>query len=380
MAAAVAFWHTSEMVRFGQSRGPLPVYRAGMRLLLCVLGLVVVWSGAVLAAQDEPKPQDGPIHTLHVYTNLMQIPTLVLGPNRERIKTPIAESRFSVSIDSGPWFRATHVRPEGGDPISLSILLDVSGDTTELMPKIGDAIASLAPLSLHPKDHVSIYALDCSLVQSLDDMPAENGGLKVAVDEALQSWTIRRQNKHEPDCQQSGHLWDALVHITGELQKLPGRRVILAVTDGRDKGSQQKWNELRAFAQTAGVAIFGLKYRQAGPLLLPQRYEDIFNSVCELSGGMVLITDGIFVPQQLERFTEMLRERYIVEVPRPANSTPGEHGILVKVAKDDNDFVRSAGITVPIPDAALLADPTTVPSDPSRTPELGTRKVMTKPQ
>jgi hypothetical protein len=29
--------------------------------------------------------------------------------------------------------------------------------------------------------------------------------------------------------------------------------------------------------------------------------------------------------------------------------------------------------------AALLADPTTVPSDPSRTPEQGTRKPMTKP-
>jgi hypothetical protein len=95
---------------------------------------------------------------------------------------------------------------------------------------------------------------------------------------------------------------------------------------------------------------------------------------------MVLMTDGTFLSQELKRFTEMLRERYIVEFPRPANSTPGEHGILVKIAKSGDEFITSAGITVPVPDAGLLADPTTVPSDPSRTPELGTRKIVTKPQ
>jgi hypothetical protein len=40
---------------------------------------------------------------------LIQIPTLVLGPNRERLKKPIAEKRFSVRIGNESWFRATHV-------------------------------------------------------------------------------------------------------------------------------------------------------------------------------------------------------------------------------------------------------------------------------
>jgi hypothetical protein len=51
--------------------------------------------------------------------------------------------------------------------------------------------------------------------------------------------------------------------------------------------------------------------------------------------------------------------------------------MVVKVAKGEEDFIRSAGISVPLPDAAVLADPTTVQSDPSLTPELGTRKVVT---
>jgi hypothetical protein len=42
-------------------------------------------------------------------------------------------------------------------------------------------------------------------------------------------------------------------------------------------------------------------------------------------------------------------------------------------------FIRPAGISVPVVDPAVLADPTTVPSDPSSTPELGKRRVLTPP-
>jgi hypothetical protein len=35
---------------------------------------------------------------------------------------------------------------------------------------------------------------------------------------------------------------------------------------------------------------------------------------------------------------------------------------------------------LPIPDAALMADPTTIQSGPALAPEQGTRKVLNKPQ
>jgi len=371
------------MARFGGLGLRCWLVAWGTRVGLCALGLGVVWSGAVLSAQDA-APQDGPIHTLHVYANLIQIPTLVLGANRERLKKPIAESRFSVSIDSGRWFRATHVRQEGEDPISLSILLDVSGEEAKLMPKIADAIANLWPLSLHPKDHVSIYALDCSLVRSLNDQPAETGQLKRSVDSALEPWMIRRQEKPKQNCKQKVHLWDALTYLTGELYKLPGRRVILALSTGDDEGSDRTWNEVRTYAQATGVAVFGMTYvpayaNNSSSAVLRRSSEDPFHSLCELSGGMVFLTDARSLADTLRLFTTTVRERYIVEFPRPANATSGEHSMEVKVA-NSADFIRSAGISVPIPDAALLADPTTVPSDPTRTPELGTRKPLTTPQ
>jgi hypothetical protein len=93
---------------------------------------------------------------------------------------------------------------------------------------------------------------------------------------------------------------------------------------------------------------------------------------------MVLLSPPSSLDFTLQRFVTLVRERYIVEFPRPANATPGTHSQEVRIARS-KDFIRPAGISVPIPDASVLSDPTTVPSDPSLTPQLGMRRPMAKP-
>ncbi len=282
MAVVEWFWHTAVMAYLATRGVGCGLVSRGKRVLLCLVGLATVGRGALLTAQQEPTPNQEPIHTLHVYANLIQIPTLVLDANWKRLKAPIPESRFSVSIDSGPWFRATHVREEGDDAISLAILLDVGGDSSKLMPKIADAIGGLAPLGLHEKDHVSVYAMDCELVRSLNDVPAESARLKLGVDRALESWRTRQTTIPVPHCQQKLHLWDSLAFVVSELSKLSGRRVILVVSDGNDKGSRHPWNEVRAFAEAKGVAVFGVSYSPSestivsAPEVLRWRSEDPF--------------------------------------------------------------------------------------------------------
>jgi hypothetical protein len=192
----------------------------------------------------------------------------------------------------------------------------------------------------------------------------------------------RRGSKHAPDCEHPVHLWDALAFATHEISSLPGRRVILAVTEGNDRGSRYSWNVVRTYAQGEGVTIFGLSYAPDEPE--PFRfqklgYENPFTSVCELSGGMVLSANGKTVERELLRFVRLVRGRYIVEFPRPARSTGGPHRLIVSIDKS-NAFIRPAGLAVPLADPALLADPMTIPSDPSRTPELGTHRIPTTPQ
>ena len=164
-----------------------------VRIGLFGAGLVAGWGGVAIAAQDAGIP------TLHVYENLIQIPVLVLDPLGAPLE-PIDPRRFAISIDSGPRFRPKYVRLEEDDPISLSILLDARGPEDDLLPKIDAAIAGLAPLSLQARDQVSVYALDCTLIKTLDDAPAEQERLRRAVNSVLRSWTYRRENKHRSDC------------------------------------------------------------------------------------------------------------------------------------------------------------------------------------
>jgi VWFA-related protein len=355
--------------------------------LVCVIAAVGVEGAALLGQNSGPA-------TLNVYVNTVQIPVLVLGKNRQPVG-PIPTNRFSVSFDSGPWFSVTHARLEGDDPISLAILLDVSGNSMRLIGNVSDEIAGLAPNWLHPRDHVSVYSLDCDLMRSAHDLPAETASLKQAVDSALAAWRSRTSinstvtvppppQTYGNGCQQTIHLWDALVAATNQLRELPGRRVILVLTDGDDEGSRYTWKELLTdFAQTNGVAVFAVRTyaaarrvpkRSAG--FLPPEYDPLV-AVCESSGGMVFTADDPSLGKTLQRFTSILRQRYIVEFPRPYNASSGIHDMEVKIHKGAHYFIRPAGISVPLANPALARDPATVPPDSAHEPEMGTRKVLT---
>jgi hypothetical protein len=335
------------------------------RFWLCVLALAGLGVGG-LHAQDESVP------TLHAYTDLVQIPVLVLGSDRKPIP-PIAETRFFVSLDGGPRFRVHHARLEGDDQISLAVLLDLSEPDRNMMDQVDDALADLVPRSLHEKDHVSVYALDCHLTRSATDLPADSATLKSAVDVALQPWRTRGRIPPKGGCKNHWYLWDSVAAVTDAMRQQVGRRVILVITNGVDEGSKNSWNELRLFAQSSGVAIFGLTngaYPAVSFNFRPQPYQTAINAVCELSGGMVLTADGRNLEREMERFVELVRGRYIVEFPHPVSTTGGYHDMIITIEKS-NAFIRAAGIGLPLDDPAVLNDPSRVPSDPGRAPQLG---------
>jgi hypothetical protein len=313
----------------------------------------------------------GPL-TLHAYTNLVQIPTLVVGKDFKPVAR-IDERRFFVSLDGGRKLRVTHARLEGDDPISLTILLDLTQSNPDIIVSADQAIASLAPLSLHENDEVSIYALDCQLIHPTDQGATDAATLKRQVDLVLQQSQSRDPRDTKRRCQNPLYLWDSLASIVQSLSKRPGRRVILAVTDGVDRGSRNSWNALRFFAQTRSVAIFGL----VQPADLRNTQDEVpFNDVCQMSGGILLPTSAKDLGKELTWAVTLIRARYIVEFPRPV-STIGNYSLDITISTRHKAFIRPTGIEFPGDDPAILNDPTTVPSDLSRTPELGNRKILT---
>ncbi|WP_263382714.1 vWA domain-containing protein [Granulicella arctica] len=316
--------------------------------------------------------------TLHAYVDLVQIPVLVLTPQRKPMRS-FDPRKIVVSLNSGRPFAPSHVRLEGDDPLTVAILVDTHEGDNELLPGLADAIDSLVPTSLRPQDTVAVYGINCGLVRYARSRSAEGDWLRHAVEDAAAhkgEKPIRaiEAPRSPGDCEHYAHLWNSMAYLVKELSTLPGRRVILAVSKGGDGGSPMEWPDLRIYATSQGVTIFGLAPSDGNRNLVKEARETLA-AVSELSGGLTMRSSASELPEVLKGFVGMLRGRYIIDFPRPVSSEPGRIDILVSLAKQ-SAFVRSSGISFPIADPKLRTDPNTVPSDPTRAPEIGSRRVL----
>jgi hypothetical protein len=331
--------------------------------------------GATLAAQDTARQDqssgDSSTLTLHVATNLVRIPVLVLSPQHEMLPSPIAPDRFTIQFGSGPSIRPKYVRREGDDPINLAFVVDIRRPQEPVLPKIDEAIASLAPSYLRAGDGISIYTLDCSRIGAVENVPADRAQLKTSVDLALSNWTERQRLKKKPPCSAKTHLWDDLEYVTGKLAKQSGWRVIIAVTNGDDRSTTQSSDGLIFAAQNEQVTILGLDPFQdfRGPLLIdPAARQLAF--LCESTGGLRLDLYQSSVAKRMQLFMQMLRERYILEFPRPPIHKAGPVQMNVRIG-GINAFIRPAGDGVPVTDEVLASESAPIPGPPPPTSPHG---------
>ncbi|WP_263382713.1 vWA domain-containing protein [Granulicella arctica] len=338
------------------------IVRAMLRCGACVL-----LAGAAFA-------QDEPTMTLHAYADLVQMPVLVLDSQRGRLPT-VDMTRFRMTLNSGPPFRPTHVRLEGDDPIEMAILIDSDQRRNRLLLEMARGVASMVTESLGPQDKVVVYVLDCGGIRHSIHLPVERKQIEEAIKMLLVHQPLAADARQDAKaCKAPPHLWSAMAYTVRELSTSPGRRVLLAVSDGQDGGSSVPWQALKDLATRGSVAVFSLATNEQQPLRFLET-DDHMAMVCEFSGGLRLWSTDYDLQRKLREFVRMLRERYILDFPRPKRSPAGTVGVQVTLG-ESQVFIRASGVSFPLADDKLLADPTTVPSDPTRAPEVGSRRVL----
>jgi hypothetical protein len=332
-----------------------------------VLAMFLSLGGLACVAQEDPT------YTLHIYANLVQIPVLIRSPHFDSVPK-VDPMKLNISIDGGIPFRPSHVRPEGADPLALAILLDVGDGSNTLLPDFSKALVKAAGRALHPQDNVAIYVLNCTLNIARPFGPPDATQLKLTSNQAVDS---TRQLK---SCAKPLHLRDSLALLTGEFATQRGRRVILAITDGHDTGSKLNALQMNQYATDAGVAIFGFApshqtQQDMNTLSMPMSRNRVpqpvnrtveseipidndFDSFCKNSGGLARLIPPDTLTNALVNFVDMVRDRFIIEFPRPKEATTaGIHNIAVTLTKS-NAYIHTAGIGLPIPDSHILADNT----------------------
>ncbi len=325
-------------------------------------------------------------YTLHVYPELIQLPSMVLGPLLQGYKG-LTPKDFDLTLDSGPVFHPLRTRLEGDDPLSVTILVDDEGGLgTELLRNLIADAPQISPDLFHSRDHVLVAMVDCRAVHSLRLASTSISGMLDGLKTVLDASSPTSDGGATPACKGHVRLWDVVGALAGRMHDTPGRRVLLVIADGKDAGSQNTWEIVRQYANYYAITILGIQPHGLddesvahGGLNYINDRENPFGLICSGTGGLVLKANVATVWTQFQRAISLLRERYILDFKRPANGSEGLHQIDLSVT-DKRAIVRISGVGVPLEDAKLLGDPSTVPTDRSQAPVLGNRKILDKPK
>lgn len=328
---------------------------------------------AALHAQ-QPEPQQPAPYTLRVYTNLVQLPTMVLDWQKSPVQN-LPRDSFRMRIDHGPWFTPTRMHIEGPEPLHLGVLLDASGTEPDLMRQAPEALSKLGSGPLNPNDRLALYAFDCTVIERSDPVLPEPQAISVFTQQLLNAPGLHGKRPGQPNCLNTSHLIDSMAGAISAISGKGDRRALIVLSDGFDRESQHTWEELRHYASSRSVPVFVIRTDTyyAPPYQMPDRRASLgeLSHLCVQSGGLMLHISPRELPETLAKIVFLLRTRYILEFPRPSNATAGIHGVEVNIPKRDWTILTS-GVEVKLPDDEEKNGANTIQGD-RPTPQQGKR-------
>jgi hypothetical protein len=356
--------------------------------------LALTGSCRTVEAQTTPSQSapDG-TYTLHVYTDLLQLPTVVLTRLHSNYRS-LTKQSFMLSLNGGPAFHPTNVRLEGDDPVTLAVIFDLSTDDSPMFQSFAQAMTTLPAGVFSQRDYLSVYAYDCELIRATEDQPATPEHLRESMVKVLTEGRESAHNGAKESCSPKKRLYDVVARVAEDIGKLPGRRVILVISDGADRRSVNDWLAVSRYADDRSVAVFGMRPLQtasgAGRSRSGSTYDDAwvmteasdpFGSLCGSTGGLVLDAYGSkkFMAGQIQRLMTILRDRYIIEFRRPANGSVGYYAIDVKIG-DPSAIIRPAGVGFPPRERDPQGPEGTLPTDTSQMPLVGPKQQDAPPK
>jgi len=134
-------------------------------------------------------------------------------------------------------------------PISLVVAVQCSGISAAVLTRINRVGGMIQPLVVGERGRAAVIAFDDE-VRVFQDFTSDSTKIRVAF-EKIQPRVIRK-----------GHLLDAIAESVQMLETRPesSRRVLLILSESRDRGSKMKLAPVIEMAQRAGVTVYPATY------------------------------------------------------------------------------------------------------------------------
>ena len=297
------------------------------RLIMC--------AAVCLAAQDR---------SFRTEIRVVQVPVTVTdakGSNVDGLKA----RDFLVTDDGAPRVTVLDTFGTGMAPISLAIAIQTSGISKPALAKVRRIGGMIVPLVIGRRGEAAVVTFDDEINWRLDFT-----GSPEAIQKAVKALDI----KEGPRANMQARMLDAVIDVADLMKQRKGRRVLLLISESKDRGSHAHLDEAVRAVEREGVEVFAATYSAAGtawiadPDDLPPpsgtNYLTVFTELFRLgrtNHALALVqatggSDYTFLRESgIEKAVEALgvdvHSQYILSFPPERAAAKGMHEIVVSM-------------------------------------------------
>jgi VWFA-related protein len=248
-------------------------------LLLVLTALVPAWAQLApspdappVSTAPGPAPDDHPVTTLKLNVNLVDV-IFTVKDQAGNLVPHLTRDDCTVSEDKAPQTLKNFVA-ESHQPLTLGILLDSSGSQARVLPLEQDAGSQFLERVLKPKDEAFLLSFDVN-VDLLQDLTGDQRLLARAMRKAEINTAGGNGSAGVPGAgggtvpaigkPRGTLLYDAVYLAATQLMiQETGRKAMILLTDGEDRGSQTKINEAIAAANRYNIMVYAILITDRG--------------------------------------------------------------------------------------------------------------------
>jgi len=223
---------------------------------------------ATPAAPPAGPTAQGPapaVPTMSVDVKVVTLPVTVRD-KKGKIVTNLTKDDFVLEEDGKPQ-SIRYFNQETNLPLTVGLLVDTSMSERDNLDKERAASRTfLDQMITRPTDRAFVIHFDRE-VELLQDLTADHGKLEKAVGEidaqsAVENTPTSDQGSGAPRRRGAGTLlYDAIFLACDEvMKKQTGRKAIVVLTDGEDRGSQETLNSAIESAQRSETVVYAIYY------------------------------------------------------------------------------------------------------------------------
>ena len=224
-----------------------------MKFLACACLFLAIGGALPQVLLNPPRQPD----VISVDVDLVNVLCSVRDRHGAYVKG-LTQEDFELRVDGRPR-PITHFSAEVSSPLTVALLLDVSGSVMRVIPDEKSAAGRFFSEVLRPGDQALLagFAERIAVWQNLTSSVAN---VQQALDRAG-PFEANADDRLGPAPRGGTLLYDAVVLVsTNKLKPLAGRKAIVLITDGNDEGSIASDRKAVQAAQEADAVVYGIRY------------------------------------------------------------------------------------------------------------------------